>query len=324
MCSLGSGVSGFAHVLLQPHCHTCKSSWVGFIWPQIPTSMLKLALRLLHLCNTCICCNPTAAPKIHWVIFPLKVHVSPGIKASWCDMCLTDIYCHVRWIPPYMTKLSQWEFFSKEVTERRKPVRWKVGINPKPHLTPLQDCYLPVSLTPWAITPTLPFGLKAACFGAKPKPNLNQQKPAVQKTTLHRLMEFAVPLPRALATLSAQHRVLLIMCLSSPLQLHTAEMVLAVKRAPPIPNSCPGGPRHWPLERCPQIIDRAGWHANLALANQQQVGVFPHSLERNHYLLSRGHHPKTSLCLSRAATLQDRGAGKLDTGRGSSGAWRPS
>lgn len=59
-----------------------------------------------------------------------------------------------------------------------------------------------------------------------------------------------------------------ISCLSSSAKLCMAEMVPAVKMSPLLRSVCPEGPRHWPLEHCLKIINNAGWHANLELANQ--------------------------------------------------------
>lgn len=59
-----------------------------------------------------------------------------------------------------------------------------------------------------------------------------------------------------------------ISCLSSSAKVCMVEMVAALKRSPLLQSACPGGLRHWPLEHCLKIINNAGWHANLALANQ--------------------------------------------------------
>lgn len=93
---------------------------------------------------------------------------------------------------------------------------------------------------------TFPFELKALCFGVKPMPSFNRWKPVVYKITLHQLLDITAPLSCALTTFSAVQSVLpfVLFHLSSPLHILTAEMVVAAQRAPPIPNLCPGAPRH--------------------------------------------------------------------------------
>lgn len=156
-------------------------------------------------------------------------------------------------------------------------------------------------------------------------PNFNRWKLVVQKTILHQLLDITAPFSCALTTFSAMQSMLpfVLFHLSSPLHILTAEMVVVAQRAPRILNLCPGAPRHWPLEHCPQIINWTGWHTRIALANQQQVGVFPHSLERKHYLFNRGHHLKTLLCSFGLPHSRKEELGNWTSAVGSSGAWRP-